>query len=56
MRAAHKQVVAFRTYDSDRVADGRPYWTPHSAFRDPEVPLGRPARSSIEARATCLFN
>jgi hypothetical protein len=49
------EVIAFRTYDSDRVADGRPYWTPHSAFRDPEVPLGQPSRSSIEARATCLF-
>ena len=49
------EVVAFRTYDSDRVDDGRPYWTPHSAFRDPDVPLGRPARSSIELRASCLF-
>jgi hypothetical protein len=49
------EVVAFRTYDSDRIDDGRPYWTPHSAFRDPEVELGRPARSSIELRASCLF-
>jgi len=49
------EVVAFRTFDTDRVADGRPYWTPHSAFRDPTVPLGQPARSSIELRVTCLF-
>jgi hypothetical protein len=49
------EVVAFRTYDSDRVGTGEPYWTPHSAFRDPEVALGRPSRSSIELRATCLF-
>lgn len=49
------EVVAFRTYDTDRVEDGRPYWTPHSAFRDPAVPLGAPSRSSIELRATCVF-
>ena len=50
------EVIAFRTYDTDRVADGRaPYWTPHSAIRDPEVPLGEPSRSSIELRATCVF-
>jgi hypothetical protein len=49
------EVVAFRTYDSDRIDDGRPYWTPHSAFRDPDVELGRPSRSSIELRASCLF-
>jgi hypothetical protein len=29
------EVVAFRTYDSDRVGTAEPYWTPHSAFRDP---------------------
>lgn len=49
------EVVCFRTYDTDRVADGRPYWTPHSAFRDPDVPAGRPSRSSIEVRATCVW-
>jgi hypothetical protein len=49
------EVVAFRTYDSDRVGTGEPYWTPHSAYRDPDVELGRPSRSSIELRATCLF-
>jgi hypothetical protein len=49
------EVVAFRTYDSDMVATGDAYWTPHSAIRDPEVELGQPARSSIELRATCVF-
>jgi len=50
------EVVAFRTYDSDRVGTSLPYWTPHSAFRDPDVGLGRPSRSSIELRATCVFS
>jgi hypothetical protein len=49
------EVVAFRTYDTERVLAGSTFFTPHSAFRDPEVPLGRPARTSIELRATCLF-
>jgi len=52
---AQNEVVTFRTYDTDRIAAGEPYWTPHSAFRDPEVALGQPARTSIELRATCLF-
>ena len=43
-------------YDSDRVGTSLPYWTPHSAFRDPDVELGRPSRSSIELRATCVFS
>jgi hypothetical protein len=49
------EVIAFRTFDSDLVPTGEPYWTPHSAFRDPDVELGRPSRSSIELRATCVF-
>ena len=49
------EVVAFRTYDSDRLGTQMPYWTPHSAFADPQVKLGQPSRSSIELRATCLF-
>lgn len=49
------EAVAFRTYDTDLVAAGKTWFTPHSAFRDPDVPVGRPARSSIELRATCLF-
>jgi hypothetical protein len=49
------EVVAFRTYDTDLVQAGKTFFTPHSAFRDPDVEVGRPARSSIELRATCLF-
>ena len=47
--------VAFRAYDSDRVAKGEPFWTPHSAFVDPTVPADAPARESLEMRAICLF-
>ena len=49
------EVVAFRTFDSDRVRSGKPFWTPHSAFPDPTVRDSAPARCSIEVRATCLF-
>jgi hypothetical protein len=49
------ETVAFRTYDTDLVESGATYFTPHSAFRDPTVALGAPARSSIELRAVCLF-
>ena len=49
------EVVAFRTYDSERMDKGEAFWTPHSAFADPEVVPGAPARRSIELRATCLF-
>jgi hypothetical protein len=49
------EVVAFRTYDTDLVEAGKTFFTPHSAFRDPDVEVGNPARSSIELRATCLF-
>ena len=51
----HDETVAFRTYDTDLVARGETWFTPHSAFRDPEVEIGRPARSSIELRAICLY-
>ena len=49
------EVVAFRTYDTDLVGSDTAYWTPHAAVRDPEVEPGKPARSSIELRATCVF-
>ncbi|MFW6093696.1 MAG: CmcJ/NvfI family oxidoreductase [Pseudomonadota bacterium] len=49
------EVVAFRTYDSERVTQGEPFWTPHSAFADPRVAPGQPSRRSIELRAVCLF-
>jgi hypothetical protein len=48
------EVVAFRTYDSEMVPAGTTYFTPHSAFRDPDVELGAPARFSIELRIVCL--
>ena len=50
------EVIAFRTYDTDLVRDQKTYFTPHSAFRDPEVVVGDPARTSVELRATCLFH
>ncbi|MEE4283254.1 MAG: CmcJ/NvfI family oxidoreductase [Pseudomonadales bacterium] len=49
------EAVAFRTFDSDMVAAGTPYWTPHSAFLDDTAGDNAPARRSIEVRATCLF-
>jgi hypothetical protein len=49
------EVVAFRTYDTELVRDGRTWFTPHSAFRDPDVEAGNPARFSIELRVMCLF-
>ncbi len=51
----HDEVVAFRTYDTALVEQGATWFTPHSAFRDPDVEIGRPARSSIELRAICLY-
>jgi hypothetical protein len=49
------EVVVFRTFDSQQIERGAPFWTPHSAFQDPEVKIGSPSRYSIELRATCLF-
>lgn len=49
------EAVAFRTYDTELVDAGEIFFTPHTAIRDPEVEEGKPARSSIELRATCLF-
>ena len=49
------EVVAFRTYDTELVAAGRTWFTPHSAFPDPDVEPGRPARFSIELRVLCAF-
>ncbi len=47
------EVVVFRAFDSDLVAAAEPFWTPHTAFRDPHSD-GVPRRS-IEMRAICLF-
>ncbi len=49
------EVVVFRTFDSAMLDSQLPYWTPHSAFNDPEVKPNEPARCSIELRATCIF-
>jgi hypothetical protein len=49
------EVVAFRTYDTDLVHNGRVFFTPHCAFQDPRVRVGQPARRSIELRSNCLF-
>jgi hypothetical protein len=48
------EVVAFRTYDTEMVPAGTTYFTPHSAFRDPAVEPGAPARFSVELRLVCL--
>lgn len=50
------ETVAFRTFDTDLVRGDKTFFTPHSAFRDPDVPLGKPARRSIELRATCVWS
>ena len=49
------EAVVFRTFDTELVRAGETFFTPHSAFRDPDVPVGRPARQSIELRATCIW-
>ena len=49
-----REVVAFRTYDSACVDYDQPFWTPHSAFLDPNHKEA-PARYSIEVRATCIY-
>ena len=49
------EVVVFRTFDSALAVRGEPYWTPHSAFPDPNAGADAPPRRSIEVRATCLF-
>ena len=50
-----EEVVLFRAYDSDRAASGEPFWTLHTAFRDPNQPADAPGRESIETRGICLF-
>ncbi|MEM7366206.1 MAG: CmcJ/NvfI family oxidoreductase [Pseudomonadota bacterium] len=50
------EVLCFKTYDSLLEDEGRAFWTPHSAFRDPNVGPDAPARESVEMRALCLFS
>ena len=49
------EVVVFRTYDTELVRRGETHFTPHSAFRDPGVEPGAPARFSVELRVMCLW-
>ncbi len=50
------EAVLLRTYDSACADAGRPFWTPHSAFRDPSVPdAPENRRASVEMRALCLW-
>lgn len=51
----HDEVVAFRTYDSRCAEENRPFWTPHTAFRDPHAGPDAPQRESVEMRVLCLF-
>jgi hypothetical protein len=48
------EVVVFRTYDTDMVPAGTTYFTPHSAFNDPDVAPGSPPRFSVELRLVCV--
>lgn len=50
------ELLVFRTYDSSCVEADRPFWTPHSAFRDPHAGVNAPQRESLEMRVLCLFN
>lgn len=49
------EVVTFRTYDTDMIDEKGPFWTPHSAFRDPTVGSDAQKRASIELRASCFW-
>ena len=51
----HDELIAFRTYDSNCAKEDRPFWTPHSAFRDPHAGSGAPLRESVEMRVLCVF-
>jgi len=50
------EVLVFRTYDSDLARRGLPFYTPHSAFRDPHVEATEQnVRESTEMRALCIW-
>lgn len=50
------EVLIFRAFDSDCLASARPFWTPHSAFADPNAGANPVPRQSVEMRAICLFD
>lgn len=47
------EIVVFRAFDSDRVTQKLPFWTPHCAFHDSREDTL--PRHSVEMRAICLF-
>ncbi len=49
------EVLMFRAFDSDKADAGEHFWTPHTAFRNPEATAETPARESIEMRAICFW-
>lgn len=51
-----EELVIFRTYDSACAESDEPFWTPHSAFADPNFAAPAPQRHSVEIRALCLFD
>ena len=50
-----EEVLLFTTYDSALADDGRPFFTPHTAFVDPIAGAQAPLRESVEMRSLCLF-
>lgn len=47
------EVFAFKLYDSD---PGRPQWTGHTAFTDPDTPADAPPRQSMEVRTVAFID
>lgn len=47
------ELFAFKLYDS---VPGVPQWTGHTAFVDPDTPLGAPARQSMEIRTISFID
>jgi hypothetical protein len=47
------ELLVFKAFDSD---PDQPYLVPHSAFDDPNCPVGVPPRASIEIRAFAFFD
>jgi hypothetical protein len=50
----NNEILVIRTFDSDRIPTGQPYWTPHSAIEDP-TRKNAAERRSVEVRAMCIF-
>jgi len=49
------EILVFQSYDTDAIERGEPYWSVHSAFRDPTKPADVAPRESIEMRVLCGF-